>query len=252
MGDGVVSGVRLRRRALSVVAAVLLVSVAGILGAATPVAAAGSIQFDGSPGSAAPPSTLGPFSMTPFGDDGRPTHANVTTVPAPTGGVLTFDRPAAHEKIGDGWGNWSHGYTGDIYCTTAVNCTSGTPGPGEESLVMTLPANTFAFYFYAESDKFATFHFTATAQDGTSSGAVPVTTPAGAKYFGFFSTDPSNPIVTITVTTDLTPTDFGFAVGEFGISDQVPAPVTPAPTPATTQAPTPAPAVVAVTPRFTG
>lgn len=245
-----VRGMRLGRRAPGVVAAVLVLSVVGMVGAATPVAAAGSIQFDGSPGSAAPPSTLGPFSMTPFGDDGRPTHTTVTTVPAPTGGVLTFDRPVGHEKIGDGWGNWSHGYTADVYCTTAVNCTGGTPGPGEESLLMTLPTNTFAFYFYAESDKFATFHFTATAQDGTSSGAVPVTTPDGAKYFGFFSNDPSNPIVSITVTTDLTSTDFGFAIGEFGISNQVPAPVPPAPT--TTQAPPPAPAVVGVTPRFTG
>jgi hypothetical protein len=51
---------------------------------------------------------------------------------------------------------------------------------------------------------------------------MPVTTPDGAKYFGFFSTDPSNPIVSFNVTTELTPTDFGFAIGEFGISNQVP------------------------------
>jgi hypothetical protein len=226
-------------------AAALGLSVLAVLGTASPGAGAGTIQFDGSPGTGAPPTTLGPYTMTKFLPDGRPLFANVTTVPAPNGGVVTLDRPLNHRSIGNGWSTWSNSYTGAVYCSSALDCTGGTPGPGERTVVMTLPANTAAFYFYAESDQFATFNFTATAQDGTTSGAVPVNGVGGAKYFGFFTTDLTNPLVTITVTTNANPG--GFAVGQFGIAQQAPPPTTTT----TTTAP-PKPIAVVVTPRFTG
>jgi hypothetical protein len=154
----------------------------------------------------------------------------VSDVPAPTGGSVTFDGQLEHLLVPTGWNNWSNGYNSDVYCSDCP--TNGHPS----SITMTLPANTVAFYFYAEADAFNTFDFTATAQDGTTSGSVSVTTPDGAKYFGFYTTDPNNPIVT--VTTSNSATDNGFAVGEFGIAMQVPTP--------------PAPAEVALTARFTG
>lgn len=79
-----------------------------------PVAAAqGPIVFDGSPGTAAPPPTLGPYSMTPFPADGQPTGP-VTAVAGPTG-PLGFDQSVDHTTVGAGWATWSHGYTGDVY-----------------------------------------------------------------------------------------------------------------------------------------
>ena len=84
------------------------------------------------------------------------------------------------------------------------------------SVVMTLPPNTGAFYFYAEPNSFALFNVTATAQDGTTSGPIPVQGQAGAQYFGFYSTF-LVPLATIQV--DVAPGAGGFAVGEFGIAE---------------------------------
>jgi hypothetical protein len=82
-----------------------------------------------------------------------------------------------------------------------------------------MPAQTVAFYFYAEPNDFGTFDVTATAQDGTTSGPIPVTGDSGATYFGFFATAPDL-IASITVTAD--PGALGFAVGEFGIAANQP------------------------------
>jgi hypothetical protein len=205
---------------------------------ASPVSAIGTTVFDGSPGTAAPPSTLGPYTMTPFAPDGRPEFTDVTTVPSPLSGAgsgnLTFSEALNHRIVPGSWLAWSHGYTSDVYCS---DCGAPTPG----TVTMTLPSQTVAFYFYAESDTFGTFNLTATAQDGTTSGPVSVTTPTGnAKYFGFYTTDPNNPLVSVTITSSSN--DMG--IGEFGIAGQVP------PTPTTT--PPAAPTSAVVTAAFTG
>src|SRR3712207_2611940 len=92
---------------------------------ATPAMAASPIAVDTSPGTAAPPATLGSYTMTPFGADSRPEsdlfcdffgcrwEGLVSGVPAPGGGTLQFDRSMLHTKIGSNWGSWSHRYTGD-------------------------------------------------------------------------------------------------------------------------------------------
>ena len=160
-----------------------------------------SIAFDGSPGTAAPPSTLGPYTMTQFGDDGRPNGDTVSDVPDPAG-TITFSPSLTHTQVGVGWATWSHGYTGDVYST------SGT------TITISLPAGTKAFYFYAEPNQFSLFSVEATAQDGTTSGPIDVQGNSGAQYFGFYATG-SATLSSITVTT-ADPT--GFAVGEFGIS----------------------------------
>ncbi len=161
------------------------------------------IVFDGSPGTGAPPSTLGSCSMAAFAPDTRPLGTAVSSVATPVGGSVTFSVPLVHQRVGQGWATWSNHYTGDVYVITNTS-----------PVTLTLPSNTFAFYFYAEPDIFNLFTVTATAQDGTSSGAVSVQGDSGAKYFGFYTTLSSNPILSVAVsTTDTT----GMAIGEFGI-----------------------------------
>jgi hypothetical protein len=183
----------------------LLLAVAGLTAACVPPqappnpdpgpAVLGNIVFDGSPGTAAPPATLGGLTLTPFAPDGRPTH----TVVSDLAGV-GFAPSVEHFRIGDGWGTWSHGYTGDVYWTQ-----------GAHSVTLTVPPNTGAFYLYAEPVSFADFQITATAQDGTSGDAT-VNGFAGAKFFGFYGINGAT-VETVTISSSS-----DFAVGEFGIA----------------------------------
>ncbi len=72
------------------------------------------IFFDGSPGTDAPPATLGGFPMVPFEVDTRPNGSNNkypdVPLPAPYNGSLGFTPDLAHLKIPGNWSTWSHGY----------------------------------------------------------------------------------------------------------------------------------------------
>lgn len=178
------------------------------------------IVFDNSPGTGAPPGALGPYTMTPFGLDGlsavNPTSVNVTRnammVDAPTcGGSIMFNPMTDHRRIPTSWNqNWG-AYQGDVYWA----------GPNT-MLTINLPAGTRAFYFYASSEQFGMFTVTATAQNGLSSGAIPiVSNPFGvgtpsAQYFGFYTTDNMD-LTTIQISSS---DARGVAVGQFGISCQ--------------------------------
>jgi hypothetical protein len=164
----------------------------------------GEIVFDGSPGTAAPPSTLGPYTMTPFGLDPQGLNVNVSGVTGPAG-TIAFAPALNHLRVGQGWATWSHGYTGDVYSN-----------PGTQTTI-TLPPGTKAFYFYAEPNQFQLLSVVAVAQDGTTSGPINVQGNSGAQYFGFYGTGDAT-LASITVTT-ADPT--GFAVGEFGIDGVV-------------------------------
>ena len=177
-----------------------------------------AIVFDGSPGTGAPPATLGPFTMTPFGTDTQPScgaaGSSVTGVGDPAG-LISFDEALDHDTVVNGdtgcWQTWSNGYTGDVYSTfDAGNTTQVTIG---------LPSGTQAFYFYAEPNVFADFVITATAQNGTTSGPVTVNGYHGASYFGFYGI---NGATLSSITVSETDTS-GFAIGEFGISPAAPA-----------------------------
>jgi hypothetical protein len=188
--------------------ALVLPSVAAALlvGGAAPAALATTptpvIHFDGTPGTSAPPSTLGPYTMFPFASDSRPVSDEVSDVTLPDG-TMTFSPTVHHVRVGDGWGTWSNGYTGDVYYDLGT------------TLTMTLPAGTGAFYFYLEPVSFGTFTFEAVAQDGTTSGPVSVAGNSGAKYFGFYGTGGAA-IKTIEVTNTGASSE-GFAVGEFAV-----------------------------------
>jgi hypothetical protein len=164
-------------------------------------------------GSAAPGTTLGPYAMTPFPLDDSPLSQAVTSVASPLGGAIDFDIPMAHFRIGDGWTTWSNGYTGDVYFTN-----------GQTGVTMTLPAQTAAFYFYAEPNPWDPYTIVATAQDGTQISQT-VNGYAGAAYYGFYGTGGTY-ISSITVTT---PQSIDFAVGEFGIAKCSWPPAVPAP-----------------------
>jgi hypothetical protein len=159
----------------------------------------GEIVFDGSPGTGAPPATLGPYTMTPFATDSQAVGSEVSGV-----GGIGFSPSLQHLQVGNGWATWSHGYTGDVYW----NDTAPT-----SPITITLPVGTKAFYFYAEPDQFDTLTVQATAQDGTTSGAIPVDGNGGAQYFGFYGTGDKT-LSSITVSSA---DPQGFAVGEFGI-----------------------------------
>lgn len=196
----------LRWRATIGAAASAFVVAAALSGAAAaqPLGLAGSssgLVFDGSPGTGAPPSTLGPYTMRAFGADSQALGAAAAVVSGPTGDI-SFSPALEHDRIGSGWATWSHGYTGDVYATGSA-----------ESATVTLPPGTDAFYLYAEPDAFETFTVTATAQDGASSGPVSVAGESGATYFGFYGTGGAT-VSTITVTT----AGDDFAIGEFGIA----------------------------------
>ena len=167
--------------------------------------------------------------MTPFDPDERPRGVDqlVTSLPSPLGGEIAFSTPAAHLRINSfddpAWfNNWGHGYQGDVYYTEA------------QSLTITMPDNTVAFYFYVEGNRFndngtpptpPTWTIVATLQDATTSGPTEVISPGppigpasdGARYMGFFTTSADNPLVNCTITLN-DPIAEGFAIGEFGIS----------------------------------
>ncbi len=177
-------------------------------------AAPRGVGFDGSPGTDAPPATLGGFPMTPFPDNPAALGTVVTTAAAPNPpceGDITFDPAMQLQAIGTGWNTWSHDYAGQVYIPEAYAEIT--------TLLITMPANTCAFYLYVEPNNYEAHEITCIANEGladeVSSGPVAVTGSAGATYFGFFS-DATSHIETVRVNAVVGAQ--GFAVGEFGIS----------------------------------
>lgn len=153
-------------------------------------------------GTAAPPTTVGTFVMTPFAQAPQAAIADFTSVTSIPGGPAPLGIAPASSKrtIGASWATWSHGYTGVIYFDTTPAAT------------LTLPANVGAFYFYAEPQTFSIQTVTAVTNLGTSSGPISVNGSGGANGFGFWTTAGES-IASITITTsDVT----GMGIGEFG------------------------------------
>jgi hypothetical protein len=151
-------------------------------------------------GDGAPGATLGPFAMTPFSSDGRPEFDPVNSVPSPLGGDVTFSPDLLHLAVGSGWGTWSHGFLGDVYYTD-----------GGLSATLTLPANTGAFFLFAQPNQAQSFDITVESQEGTSVTQT-VDGNGGASFYGFYTTGGSLlSSITVSSTED-------FAIGEFGIA----------------------------------
>jgi hypothetical protein len=160
-------------------------------------------------GTAAPPASISGNTLTPF--DQVPQAAivngtNVTTIPGcPITGNLTTAANVTKQTIGSGWSSWSHGYTGVVYTYFTQPST----------LVMNLPPDTLAFYFYAEPNSFGNYVISAQTNSGTSSGNISVAGSAGANGYAFYTTAGES-IATITVIAAAGAN--GFAIGEFGIA----------------------------------
>ncbi len=96
--------------------------------------------------------------------------------------------------------NWSHGYTGDVYWTAT-----------DSLLELTLPAQTGAFYFYAQPGP-GSGTVTITASSNGPPVSQDVESDGGAAYFGFYA-DGTDTLSSIIITSST-----NFAVGEFGIA----------------------------------
>lgn len=160
-------------------------------------------------GTGAPPASLGGKPMTAFGVDAQPLNSIVSQVVSPIAGSIAFSPSVTHLKVGSGWATWSHGYAGDVYYADYVN---------GDTVKVDMPSATTAFYFYAEPDfSFGpSFDIKVTANDGTSI-TVSVAGNAGANGFGLYT---DTYLQSLEVKSD-----WGFAIGEFGISS-VPEPST--------------------------
>jgi hypothetical protein len=167
-------------------------------------------------GTAAPPPTLGVFSLASFNLAPQAAIAdftNVTTIPgSPFCGDLTTSLPVMKLVIPAAWATWSHGYTGPCFWSNGT------------TLILTLPPGTGAFYFYAEpvGAITANYTFVATTNTGTTSGDISVYSDSGATGFGFYATVPGETISTITVTCS---DPDGFALAEFGAAQVFSPPV---------------------------
>ncbi len=170
-----------------------------------------NIVFDGSPGTGAPPPTLGGYTMVPFADDTQGAAAPSVAVPAASacGGAISFaPNPVLHLNAPP-FGAWTNGYNGDIYA----------PVNPLTSVTINLPAGTRAFYFYVNPLNLNNpWSVRATAQDGTNSGDIAIPGGNAAEYYGFYSTCDLN-LTSITIsTTTVIPTGRPFQFGQFAIS----------------------------------
>jgi hypothetical protein len=172
-----------------------------------------SVFVDITPGTGAPPGTLGGYAMGAFPADlsaeGTLT-SSLTPPPAfPGSGSLGFTTEVEHMKVGSWWDTWSHGYLGSVYFTP------------DHQLLMTLPQDTLAFHLYIEPNLKATFEFQVDASATTVT--LDIDGNGGARYVGFYSDNPLDPLKFVYIRQTTMDAD-GFAVGEFGIN--VPEPLT--------------------------
>lgn len=128
------------------------------------------------------------------------TGDTITTLTLDDGTILNFDVSLGVAAIGDGWGTWCCGYTGDVL--TNFDFTSVTVDFGTE-------VNDFGFY--AEPNNFGTFLMTLTLDDGSTLNQL-VEGDSGALFFGWNGAGVDS--FTISAVDDAA----GFAFGDFFVS----------------------------------
>src|SRR5689334_23271640 len=158
--------------------------------------------FDGSPGTAAPPGTLGSYLMTSFPlntADPPPGSPSLTSIPSPLGGTLSFSSGLEHRRAGPsgpytGWGGsvgWGQGYSGDVYYGPTLSMSR---------LTVALPAGTGAYYFCVQPEDDSRFgNFFVSTSDNGASGVVSVFGIDHARYYGFYETTPGASFDSITI-----------------------------------------------------
>jgi hypothetical protein len=139
-------------------------------------------------------------------------ETNLSTLSSSLGDI-EFSPSVKKQQVGTTWKTWSNGYQGEVYFTNEAT-----------TLDLKLP-NLVAFDFYAEPNVQTPFKISAIAQSGTATNVLDqiVNGNAGAKYYGFYSDDPLDPIQSIRITSDQG--SKGFAVAQFrGATATVPSP----------------------------
>lgn len=177
-----------------------------------------AIVVDTSPGTGAPPSTLGGYTMVAFPADPSAEGDMITSLTPPASalvvGNVEFTTPLEHMVVGPSpphwWDTWSHGFTGHVYATTE-----------SDLLMFSLPAGTMAFSFYVQPNLKADFEFAVVS--GATLAVETINGDGGAQYFGFYSDD-LDPLKFVYILQTSKDSD-GFAVGEFAING-VPEPQT--------------------------
>lgn len=167
-----------------------------------------AVLVDTSPGTGAPPGTLGGYVMGAFPADPTAEGTLITSLSpppsAPVIGNLEFAGPVEHMKVGSLWDTWSHGYTGDVYFNS-----------DHDLLIVALPADTLAFSLYLQPNLKDTFEFSVVS--GVTVATLDIDGDGGARYFGFYTDDPLDPLQFVYVRQTTMDSD-GFAVGEFMIN----------------------------------
>lgn len=156
------------------------------------------------------------LDLTPIPNSAEALGTDLTKLSSPWGDIELS--PSVNKRqIGQpgqlGWLSWSHSYQGEVYFTN-----------GATTLDLKLP-NLVAFDFYAEPDVLGPFTISAIAQSGTVSDVLTQTVDgkAGAKYFGFYSDDPLDPLQSVQITAE--PDSQGFAIAQLrGATATVPSP----------------------------
>lgn len=159
------------------------------------------------------------FNLIPVPNGSEALGTDLSTLDSPLGNIgfspNVNKRQVGNLQNGTGWVSWSNGYRGEVYFTK-----------GELALDLKLP-NLAAFDFYAEPDIFKRpFEISAVAQSGLTSDVLSQITDgnAGAKYFGFYSDDPLDPIQSIQITSEQGSN--GFAIAQLrGAKASVPTPL---------------------------
>ena len=190
----------------------LTIGEAGLIMSLTILASIGKAGLVGvTGGTASPSASLGPYTMIPFQDDSQSAgYTPVSSVESPLGGFVVFNSSLLHAVTPGEWLTWSHDYNGDIYYTAS-----------NQSVTMTMPQGTSAFYFYAQPNSFSLHTISANTSDGINFDIEinqDVEGYQGASYYGFYGTEGSV-VFSVTVTCEMA----DFAIGEFGIAS-VPAP----------------------------
>lgn len=159
-------------------------------------------------GMAAPPATFrgAPTTRAPF--DSR-IFQDVLSVADGMGGQISFSDPMSCRQIGMGWsGDWSHGYTGNVYFSDGLTDITVTFAPGTKLAYMYLEPNPFGFH-----------DLTLTGSDGATTVSRTESIELwSAVGFLFYTHDFAGQVASVRITSDV-----DFAVGEFGTS-RIPAP----------------------------
>ena len=193
-----------------------------VLAATLPMNRAGAAVLFVNLGTAAPPSAVGTFAVTPYNlapQTALPNMTNTSVIPgSPLPPDTTTSFPVQKRTVGDGWASWSHGYTGPVFYTVSI----------VPPLTLTIaPAK--AFYVYVEPAAFGQIAVSVVTNAGGSSGPVLVDASGGATGFGFYTTA-NESITSVTIDAD-DPQGFAFAELGLGLSGVGTPSPTPTPTP---------------------